>query len=197
MFTALVPLILASGSPRRRDMLARLGLSFTIMVPAIDETRLRQEDPATYVRRLAALKAEAIANLHPNHCIISGDTAVIFGDHLLGKPADSKACLDMLQMLAGNQHQVLTALSVCYRPQQLNAQIICSTQVTFHPFDQRTLQAYVATAEGMDKAGGYGLQGKGAFLVQSIQGSPSCVIGLPLAELTDLLLQHHLIQPAC
>ena len=193
MFTAKHPLILASGSPRRRNMLASLGLAFTIIPPVVDETVKPDEDPAAYVRRMARIKSEAVANLHTDACVISADTIVLLENTVLGKPADQAAHLAMLQRLNGQTHLVMTALHLNFRAQQLDTQITRTTEVTFFSHSAETLANYVATGEGADKAGGYALQGKGVFLIASISGSPSNAIGMPLGELVSLLLEHRII----
>lgn len=196
-------LILASASPRRRELLARLGLAFEVRVADLDETPLADEDPGGFVSRLAVAKAEAVAEAcpEPNVAVIGADTAVVVDHHLLGKPADDADAARMLRLLSGRTHQVLTGVAVVSRadgfddaaggsallPARSASLEVASTEVTFGPLSDADIAWYVATGEPADKAGAYALQGRAAGFVTAISGSPDNVIGLPLAVTRRLL----------
>ncbi len=194
MFTPRCPLILASASPRRRDMLSQLGLTYTCIPTNIDETPIAGEDPRTFARRMAIEKAEAAAGQNKNACIIGADTVVAIKDRILGKPQDMKEAKEYLNILNGNIHTVLTAFAIIKKDADLNIAQHAETQVTFGHFPQAVLNAYADTGDPLDKAGAYGMQGLGSFLVVSIQGSASNVIGLPISLFIQTMLQHHLVR---
>lgn len=178
-------LILASGSPRRRELLQQIGVEFKVVTSAIDETPLPQESATAYVARMAQEKALAVAHLQPQHTILAADTIVVLHDKILIKPANREDAENILQQLSGRTHQVLTA--VCLLSSEHMLQHTESTQVTFKTLTAAQITAYVATQEPMDKAGAYGIQGKGAVLVEKINGCYSNVVGLPLAKTAELL----------
>ena len=196
MFTAKLPLILASGSPRRREFLEQLGLKFSIQPAHIDETPLPEEAPEDFARRMAVDKARTLSGSYPTSCIIAADTVVALGDTLFGKPADSAEALFFLQQLQGKTHRVITGIAVLHEEKAIQESEIEITEVTFDRFALPVLQAYVNSGDPLDKAGAYGIQGLGTFLVCSITGSYSNVVGLPLNQLLSLLLRHQIIQPA-
>ncbi len=196
LFCNLHPIVLASASPRRERFLRDLGLDFTIQAAAIDETPMPSERPDTFARRMAEAKAEAVATCHPQALIISADTVVSLDDRILGKPRDDQDALAMLTSLQGRTHQVLTGLTLRCLAQELRQSTVTITSVQFATFPAEVLAAYVHTGEPMDKAGAYGIQGIGGFLVQKIEGSCSNVIGLPVNTLISLLLRHNVIRPA-
>lgn len=177
--------ILASQSPRRRELLARIVSDFDVYPAAIDETPWSDESPEHYVERLAREKAIKIQALHAERCIIAADTTVVVDDTMLQKPESDQEAFSMLSSLRGREHQVLTGVAVCspgYR-----ATRVVSTRVRFANASDELLWAYIATGEPSDKAGAYALQGVGDVLVESIEGSVSNVIGLPLQVLSQLL----------
>lgn len=178
---------LASASPRRRELLQQIGVEFELVQAAIDESVLPAEDPASYVQRLALAKAlagmQAIAGRLP---VLGADTTVVVDQHILGKPANKTEFLQMMQLLSGRQHQVMTAVALVSATQQL--QVLSVTDVWFRSLSSAELLAYWDSGEPHDKAGGYGIQGQAARFVQRINGSYSGVVGLPLCE-TDQLLQ--------
>ncbi|MBD3644574.1 MAG: Maf family protein [Alcanivorax sp.] len=184
-------LYLASGSPRRAELLRQIAVPFSVLpAPDIDETPLPQELPLEYVCRMAREKAQAgaaAAHGQPAGAVLGADTAVVLGDEILGKPADKQQALAMLKSLNGGEHQVMSALALLHRGQLEVRYAI--TQVQFRDLDEAQLQAYVDTGEGADKAGGYGIQGLGAALVASLTGSYSGVVGLPLEQMVELLDQ--------
>lgn len=181
------PLILASASPRRRELLAQVGLEFTIITADIVETPLPGEVHTVYTLRLAEAKARAVLALHPDAIVIGADTTVAVDAQLLGKPQDAADAALMLRLLSGRVHQVTTAVAVLSREQTLTAAE--TTDVFFSPMREDEIAAYVATGEPMDKAGAYAIQGRAAQWIPRIEGDYSNVVGLPLARLASLL-QH-------
>lgn len=184
------PLILASGSPRRRELIGHLGLPFEIISPDIDETSAI-ENPELLVRDLAARKAHVIAALHPNAVILSADTTVaISGEgryRILGKPTSESDAIGMLQQLQGRSHIVATGFCVMCSEVNLIEVHSVTTIVRFREMSSGEIRSYVKTGEPMDKAGAYAAQGLGAALILGVEGSYSNVIGLPLAEVCQCL----------
>jgi septum formation protein len=180
-------LVLASASPRRAELLARLGLSPEIRPASVDETPHLRESAVDLVLRLASAKADhaAAQGRHGDEVILAADTVVVLDDRPLGKPLNRADAASMLTALAGRTHEVVTGLAVC-RGEQAHATHV-STAVTFRDLSSGEIDWYLATGEPHDKAGGYGLQGAGAALVERLHGSDTNVIGLPLAETVDLL----------
>jgi len=189
------PLVLASASPRRRDFLRGLGLSFTIRAAHIDERRQPGESPEHYVRRLAREKGLQASRAEPAAAVIAADTVVVLDGEVLGKPGSAGQALDVLIRLQGKRHRVITGLALLREQTGLDVCVSESTEVEFGTFSREVLAAYVQTGEPMDKAGGYGIQGLGGVLVRGIHGSCSNVIGLPLETLVRLLLEHDLAVP--
>ena len=179
------PLILASASPRRRELLQQIGLAFTVVTADIDETPLAGEHHASYTLRLADAKARAVLAMHPDAVVIGADTTVAVGGDLLGKPLDADDAARMLRLLRGCGHQVTTGLAVLTRDQTLTATE--TTEVFFSDMTDDDIAAYVATGEPMDKAGAYAIQGRAAQWIPRIAGEYSNVVGLPLARLAELL----------
>lgn len=195
MFVATCPLILASASPRRRQLLHALGLHCDCLAADIDETPLYNETPTAFAMRMAGAKAAAVAATQlPSACVIGADTVVCIDDHILGKPADRWEALHFLQLLNGRTHTVITAYALRARERNLEVSAYASTLVRFGHFSDSILQAYANTDEPLDKAGAYAIQSCGAFLVAAIDGSSTNVIGLPVHELITLLLAHRLIK---
>ena len=176
-------LILASGSPRRRQLLEMLGLEVAIQPPHIPEIREPHELPQPYVERLAREKAASVSG----DLVLAADTTVVVEGEVLEKPADPDDALRMLRRLQGRTHQVITAIALKTSGGTLTATDI--TAVTFRAADDAFLAAYVATGEPMDKAGAYGIQGYGAALVEGIQGDFFSVMGLPVRLVLQLLEQ--------
>lgn len=177
---------LASSSPRRAELLRQIGISFEVVVPRIDETPLEKELPATYVKRISAAKARDVHNSASAHLpVLAADTVVVLQGKLMGKPRDRDDGLKMLALLSGNTHQVISAVTLC----QGNVQetVTTETLVRFRKLTRQQREKYWQTGEPWDKAGGYGIQGLGAVLVESITGSYSGVVGLPLMETAQLL----------
>ncbi|WP_137806211.1 nucleoside triphosphate pyrophosphatase [Pseudomonas sp. G(2018)] len=181
-------LYLASGSPRRRELLTQIGVSFTAISADIDETPLTHESPSAYVERLARGKAAAgrdsVVSDAP-FCVLGADTAVVLDGKILGKPVDEADACAMLKMLSGNEHEVLTAIALL-EGERCESRVVRSV-VRFRPIDSDEAVAYWASGEPQDKAGGYGIQGLGAVFVAGLDGSYSAVVGLPLCETAELL----------
>ncbi len=194
----LEPVILASGSPRRRQLLAGLGLTFKVIPAAVDETPCNRERPADFARRMAVAKAVAVAGTNPSSWVVGADTIVVLpGATILGKPRSREDALLMLKQLRGNTHQVMTGLCLCCVNKGIKASLVETTAVTFTgEAGDEILQAYIRTGEPLDKAGAYGIQGIGSFLVRKINGSCSNVVGLPLQPLLSLLIDNKVAAPA-
>ncbi len=191
--------ILASASPRRRALLAQLGLRCHVVAPEVDERPQEHEHPADYVLRLARAKAGAGARLvadtegtPPRRPVLAADTAVVVDDRPLGKPADADAAIAMLSTLSGREHLVMTAVAVVM-PSAVGiadpATALSTSRVRFRRITPAEAAAYWATGEPADKAGAYGIQGLGAVFVEELHGSFSGVVGLPLFETARLLAQ--------
>lgn len=180
-------LFLASASPRRRELLTQIGVPFSLLSIAIDETPRAAESPDAYVQRLAREKALAgLAHLdEPAACVLGADTTVVLDGRILGKPADQAEALAMLQALSGREHQVLTAVALA-REGDCVVRLVAS-RVQFRTITADEAERYWASGEPRDKAGGYAIQGLGAVFVSGLQGSYSGVVGLPLCETAQLL----------
>ena len=179
---------LASASPRRRELLAQIGVPFVTLIASIDETALPGEPAERYVERLAREKARAglAALSDPADAVVLGaDTAVVLDGRILGKPADRAECLATLVALSGREHQVLTAVALA-SAQRIESRVVAS-RVRFRPLRAGEAEAYWATGEPCDKAGSYGIQGLAAVFVSQLEGSYSAVVGLPLCETAQLL----------
>jgi septum formation protein len=181
------PIILASASPRRAELLRQIGVVFESRPADIDETPIDGEQPGDYVVRLAREKAEVVGRLVPEGIVIGSDTSVVSGGRILGKPASPAAAAETLQLLSARTHQVLTGVAVVVDGYAESRLVV--TDVTFRNLRPDEISAYVRTGEPMDKAGSYGIQGLGGIFVESFQGSYSSVVGLPLRETADLLAQ--------
>ncbi len=181
-------LVLASASPRRSEILGTLGIRHQTQPAHIDESLLPDESPATYAERLSRGKAAAVAGLRPGEWILAGDTVVALGSRVLGKPRDADEAVRMLLDLRGRTHRVLSALALVEPGDRIRSGVQV-TRVTFRAFDEDFARAYAATDEPMDKAGAYGIQGKGAALVEEISGDYSGVVGLPVPLLLRLLAE--------
>jgi septum formation protein len=187
MFKTTQPIILASASPRRRELLSLLGIAFEIVVsPAEEPAPDTGEDPAFYAARMARLKAAAVAGLHPEAVVIGADSVVAVGDVILGKPVDAAEAERMLGLLAGRTHRVITGCAI-FAPHREPDVFTVATEVTMTAIPEPVIAAYVATGEPMDKAGAYAIQGQAAGFVAAINGSYTNVVGLPLAEVLERL----------
>lgn len=187
---------LASKSPRRRELLGRLGLEFGVLDLDVPERRAPGEAPAEYVRRVAREKAGAgllkVAGV-PGVAVLGADTEVILGDEVFGKPRDAEDAAGMLRRLSGRTHEVVSAVSAVSAERE--AQAVSVSQVTFGRLSEAQIAAYVATGEPMGKAGAYAIQGGGEMFVRKLSGSYSGVMGLPLYETVALLRQFGIALP--
>lgn len=182
-------LVLASGSPRRRELLTQIGVAYTVQSANIDESLLPYEKPDEYVARLANAKATMVAGMTlEGQTVLGADTTVVVGDEVLGKPTDAEDASTMLAKLSGRQHQVLTAVALVrsLSKKLISAQTVTTT-VVFRQLSPAEIDVYVRSGEPMDKAGAYAIQGLGGAFVKSIHGSYTNVVGLPLAETYELL----------
>ena len=177
--------ILASQSPRRRELLTLVGIAHEVRPADIDETYLAGERPRAHAERLAREKALTLSVEHPDALTVAADTIVVVDGLILGKPRDADDARRMLAMLSGRTHTVFTAVAVGRGHEVVSA--VEDVAVTFRPIDARTIDAYIATGEPMDKAGSYGIQGYGATIVERIDGDYFAVMGLPVVRLVRLL----------
>jgi septum formation protein len=182
-----VPVILASASPRRRDLLDLVGISHTVSPADVDESLRAGELPEAYAERLARAKSEKLAGPNPEAMIIGADTIVVIDDIVLGKPRDVADAERMLAILSGRSHTVMTAVAVHYKEKTVSAVEV--VDVTFRPLSEDEIRSYVATGEPMDKAGAYGIQGYGATIVRRIDGDYFAVMGLSLVRLVALMAE--------
>jgi septum formation protein len=177
--------ILASASPRRRELLTLIGIVHEVEPADIDESLLPGEKPAAHAERLARTKAHTIAERRPDAVVIAADTIVVVDGDVLGKPRDKAAAHAMLKRLSGRTHTVLTAIAVARAARTESA--VESVDVTFRALSDAEIDSYIATGEPMDKAGAYGIQGYGATIVERVDGDYFSVMGLGLRRLVDLL----------
>lgn len=186
-----VSLVLASASPRRREILGALGLSFRVVASDVDETRAEGEPADAYVARLAREKAaDVAARLRaegPAAIVLGADTIVVVDGQILGKPSDDEHARAMIARLSGRAHEVTTAVALVSPPDALSAQASITTRVWFRALAPEEVAAYVASGDGRDKAGAYAVQGLGSGIVTRVEGSYSNVVGLPAAETLALL----------
>ena len=187
-------LILASASPRRKSLLQELGLDFEIIEAQVEETPAARESPQEFVLRAACDKAADVSRENVASWVLGADTVVVHAGRILGKPRGAKEAFGVLQNLAGNSHLVLTGFCVMNGIEKISVSRVVSTEVSFYPFSRDIAAAYVATGEPLDKAGAYGIQGSGGFLVEKINGSYSNVVGLPLVEVIEELLRFKVVE---
>ena len=193
IFIATRAIVLASASPRRQEFLRGLGLAFTVVAPAAPEPWPGQDEtPQAFALRVARAKAAEIAPLYPAAAVIAADTVVALGQEIMGKPESEDEALAMLTRLAGRTHVVCTGCCV-HLPGGAEEAFCATSEVTMHAWPEAALRAYAAGGEPEDKAGAYAIQGQGAFLVKSVNGSWTNIVGLPLGELLETLLRHGVI----
>jgi septum formation protein len=181
-------IILASASPRRAELLHAAGIAFDVLPADVDESAHAGEAPPAYVERLARAKATAVHRQHPARVVLGADTTVVVDGEILGKPADAADARRMLTMLAGRSHEVVTGVAVAAGPYLESARD--TTLVEFAPLSRDWIDWYIATAEPMDKAGAYAIQGFASRFVTRIAGSYSNVVGLPVALVHAMLERH-------
>jgi septum formation protein len=187
-------LILASNSPRRRHLLAQAGLNFSVIPSNVDEQKVSMSDPNDCVRELAESKAMDISRKHPDRWVIGADTIVIIEQQILGKPDSKDAARNMLRRLSGKTHQVYTGFCICCKREKRLFSDVVKTDVRFKELSDREIEWYIQTGEPFDKAGGYGIQGLGVFLVERINGSYTNVVGLPVCEVMSFLIKEGIIE---
>ena len=181
----MLSLYLASGSPRRRELLKQLGLHFERVITDVEELRREEESAQHYVRRLAREKALAGVAVAPQDLpVLGADTIVVLNGEVLEKPRDAAHAAEMLTRLSGKTHQVMTAVALADRQRELDCLVL--TDVTFRLLTPQDISDYIASGEPMDKAGAYGIQGLGGNFVRKINGSYHAVVGLPLVETSEL-----------
>jgi septum formation protein len=182
-------IVLASASPRRRELLERIGIRFTVAPSHIPEEELAGESPEQHVQRLSRDKALEVAGRRDlaGRWFIGSDTIVLRDETILGKPSDIEEATSMLRSLSGREHQVLSGFAVHDRQTNSTLTDVVSTRVRFKELTDTEIAGYIATGEPMDKAGAYAIQGIGVFMVLSIEGSYTNVVGLPLCEVVEVL----------
>jgi len=182
-------LILASASPRRRELLAQLGYAFTVIPAEVTEHEAPDADPREMVRHNAALKADWVATRHPDATVIGADTTVFVDRTVLNKPRDAAEARAMLRMLSGRPHTVFTGLAVRRMRDGLKLDQGVASEVTLKPLDEATIELYLSRVHTLDKAGGYAIQEQGELIVAGYTGSLTNIVGLPVEEMKQLLTQ--------
>jgi len=186
-------LILASKSPRRSELLKQAGLTFSVIPSDFDEDTVALSNPDSDVVTLAESKALDISQKHPDAWVIGADTIVLIGRKILGKPASAEEAFEMLQRLSGKTHQVLTGYCICCKKKNRVFSETVKTDVNFKRLTDAEINWYIQTGEPFDKAGGYAIQGIGSFLVRSINGSYTNVVGLPVCEVMAFLIKEKML----
>jgi septum formation protein len=186
-------LILASKSPRRSQLLEQAGLTFSVIPSNFEESTVAMSDPNSYVTALAESKALDISQKHPASWVIGADTVVLIDGIILGKPASRGEARDMLQRLSGKTHQVVTGYCICCKKTSRFFSETVRTDVQFKKLSDAEIEWYIHTDEPFDKAGAYAIQGIGTFLVKSINGSYTNVVGLPVCEIIDFLIKENVL----
>jgi len=182
-------LILASKSPRRYELLKQVGLEFDVIPSRMEEDFVKGESPKKHVLRLAEAKALDVGNQYPDRWVVAADTIVYVDHSILGKPKSREEAKKMLRRLSGKEHRVLTGVSVRHLKKGKSECETVETAVRVKTLSQAEMDWYVRTGEPFDKAGGYGIQGIGSFMIESINGSYTNVVGLPLCELIQMLIR--------
>lgn len=183
----LIPFILASASPRRRELLNEAGLVFSVVASRTTEAILPEEAPRDYVVRVAEEKAREVATRHPHTWILAADTIVEIDKQILGKPHNDADARRMLQLLSGRSHHVMTAFIILHTTRLKTIRRLVTSSVTFKTLSSVQIAAYLATGESKDKAGAYAVQGLGSELVEDVTGSYTNVVGLPMDEVLAAL----------
>ena len=180
-------LILASASPRRREILSSTGIEFEVMPSEVNESFLPGESPEQHVLRLARMKARKAAEKHKDRWVLAADTIVVIDGRILGKPGDRREAEEMLRMLSDREHRVITGYYLVQGSSRKSLEGKVVTRVRFKALSSQEIRWYLDTGEPFDKAGGYAIQGKGAFMIREIKGSYTNVVGLPLTEVVEAL----------
>jgi septum formation protein len=184
-----MPLILASTSPRRRELLALLGIPFDVKSPSFEEQLVVGRPAIEQVQSFAQGKAQSVARQEPEAIVLGSDTVIELNHHVLGKPADLAEARTMLWRLAGRDHHVLTAVALVCSARAIDIVALSTSVVRMKPFDERVHERYLATGECLGKAGAYSIQGEGGDLIDSVKGDFPTVVGLPLRLVSQLLIQ--------
>jgi len=188
-------ILLASTSPRRRELLKLLGLEFRIVPPTCEETLSPHLPPGEQTRKFAQDKAQSVANQHPQDLVIGSDTVIEIEGKLLGKPENIQEAGTMLRHLRGRCHQVHTGVAIIQQTTNVSIDFVETAQVWIHTFDEYTLKSYLATEESLGKAGAYSIQGEGAQLIEKIEGDYPTIVGLPLWRTAKVLEQQGVVLP--
>lgn len=181
-------IILASGSPRRKELLEQIGLEFKVIVSGIEENIEFTGDPEKYAQQLALMKAQDISKTTSLESLVIGADTIVFFENILGKPKDKSDAYSILKTLSGNVHKVITGLALINSGQNKIMVSSETTEVTFRELGDNEIWSYINSGEPMDKAGAYGIQGLGAVFVEKINGCYSNVVGLPISRLYNMLL---------
>jgi nucleoside triphosphate pyrophosphatase len=194
------PLVLASGSPRRRGFLHQLGYQFEVITPETEEKALPGEEAQEYVLRNAVEKAQdVVIRVAPGTVVIAADTVVVLNGRIMEKPGSEDGATEMLQSLSGQTHQVITGFCVCgtnLSGAAVVRSLAVSTDVEFKNLSDEEIAAYIRSGEPMDKAGAYAIQGRAAYMIRQIRGSYTNVVGLPMTELEELLAAEFGVTPS-
>lgn len=195
VFKTIEPLVLASASPRRTELLRSMGLAFEVVPSNANESGSFGMAPSAAALNWSREKADLVANLHPNVWVLAADTIVVLEDRILGKPSGLEEATAMLGQLSGKVHRVITGICLMRNDRRFERMEGVETEVRFKQLTGKEIEAYVLTGEPLDKAGAYGIQGMGAFMVESIDGSYTNVVGLPLCKTLSWLLEQKVIEP--
>ena len=185
-------LILASKSPRRSYLLDQAGLTFTVIPSSFDESSVSLSTPETYVKALAEAKADDVSKSYPESWVIGADTIVVIDGIILGKPDSKEQARTMLKRLSGKTHHVYTGYCICCRAKERVFSNTVKTDVLFKNLADNEIEWYINTSEPFDKAGAYAIQGLGTFIVKSIKGSYTNVVGLPVCEVIEFLIEENI-----
>ena len=180
-------IILASGSPRRKEILENTNLKFSVITSDIDERIFENEEPIQLVLRLAFEKCMSVAQNNPSDLVIGADTIVVLDNEILGKPKDEEEAFNMLSKLSNREHQVITGMSIVNLENEKKIVDYAISNVKFKKLTDQDIKDYINTKECLDKAGSYGIQGYGALLVEEIKGDYFNIVGLPISKLSDIL----------
>ena len=186
---------MASTSPRRRELLALLGIAFDVIAPTCEEILSPNLSPADQAKQFAQDKAQPVADNHPQHVVVGSDTVIEIDGKLLGKPNDLEEAESMLRQLQGQCHQVHTGLSLIHRATELSISLVETARVWIKPFGEEELREYLNTKESLGKAGAYSIQGEGAKLIEKIEGDYPTIVGLPLWRTAKLLEKQGVVCP--
>lgn len=179
-------IILASGSPRRRELFTKLGINFQYVTSNAEETFNNDDSVETQVMKIASIKAYNVARIYDEAFIVAADTIVYCENRILGKPADPKDAFEMLSFLSGKKHEVITGVAVINKNHKIHEQFYEKTDVYFKKLNRELINWYIDSEEPLDKAGAYGIQGRGSLLVEKIYGNYDNVVGLPVGKLLEL-----------